>query len=263
MNNSLIAGAALAALTSASVMAADMPLKAPPTAAMYSWTGCYIGANVGGGWIDHSNTHGDPLPDPVTFQVSPLNIDTRGRGVIGGGQAGCNWQASPNFVAGVEGDFSWSGVRQHGSLAPVPSFPPGNFNFPFQGSVATATNSIHWLSTIRGRLGMAADRVLIYATGGVAFAEVNSSANVSFPTGNNNPGALTSTKTGWVAGAGLEYALTSNWILRGEYLFHRFDGDAFTAPNIGNGPPFGFRYTTGSINLNVARIGASYRFGGP
>ncbi len=260
MKKLLIAGVALTGLVAAPVQAADMPLKAPPVAALFNWTGCYLGANVGGGWTGQSHTHGDPLPDPATFQIAPIDIGTSGSGAVAGGQIGCNWQASSHFVLGIEADGSWSGVRASGAAGPIASFPGPGFEL---GSIATANNRFDWLSTVRGRLGMAADRALIYVTGGVAFAEINSSANESFVSGNNNPGVLTSTKTGWVVGAGLEYAMTSNWILRGEYLFHRFGGDVFVAPNIGNGAPFGVRYTTGQTNLNVARVGVSYKFGGP
>lgn len=126
-----LAGIALIALVAGPAMAADLPMRGPvytpppPAVVFYNWTGCYIGANVGGGWTHNSNTFGEPLPDPVAYGFAPINIGTNGSGVVAGGQAGCNWQAAPNFVVGIEGDFSWSGVKGEGTAGPIESVPPG------------------------------------------------------------------------------------------------------------------------------------------
>ncbi len=141
-------------------MAADLPVRGPvytppPAVAIYNWSGCYIGANVGGGWTSNSNTFGDPLPDPVTYGFVPMNIGTNGSGVVAGGQAGCNLQVASNFVVGIEGDLSWSGVKGEGTAGPIESIPPGA-GF-VAGSVATSTHKVAWVGTVRGRAGVAFD----------------------------------------------------------------------------------------------------------
>src|SRR6185369_10789168 len=90
-----IAAVAFAQLASA----ADLPRKAPaaPPPPVFSWTGFYIGAHFGGGWSSSSVT-GNPLPDPVSYGFVPINIDTDGSGVVGGGQIGYNWQVTPFFL---------------------------------------------------------------------------------------------------------------------------------------------------------------------
>ena len=261
-----LAGIALTALVAGPATAADLPVRGPvytppPAVALYNWSGCYIGANVGGGWTSNSNTFGDPLPDPVTYGFAPINIGTNGSGVVAGGQAGCNLQVASNFVVGIEGDLSWSGVKGEGTAGPIESIPAGA-GF-VAGSVATSTHKVAWLGTVRGRAGVAFDTLLIYMTAGVAWASLNTTADEVFLTGVSNPGSLDSSRIGWVGGVGLEYALTYNWIVRGEYLYHQFASDTFVGYRVPVLPTFGVQYTTSRTNLSVARIGLSYKFGSP
>ena len=266
MKKFLLAAAVLTALTVGSAMAADLPMRAPaytpppPVTAIYSWTGCYIGANVGGGWTSNSNTFGDPLPSPAARGFVPINVGTNGSGVVAGGQAGCNLQVAPNFVVGIEGDFSWSGVKGEGTVGPIESILPGEPFVP--DSLATSTQKVAWVGTVRGRAGVAFDRLLVYITAGVAFANLKTTADEVFP-GVSNPGSLDANRIGWVGGVGLEYAVTYNWIVRGEYLYHQFASDTFVGYRVPVLPTFGIEYTTSRTNLNVARLAVSYKFGDP
>ncbi|HEX5242426.1 MAG TPA: outer membrane beta-barrel protein [Tepidisphaeraceae bacterium] len=122
----------------------------------------------------------------------------------------------------------------------------------------------HFLGGLFARLvdGVAHDGDLVYVTGGAAWARIATTADEVFLTGVNNPGTLTSTKTGWVFGGGLEYAMTANWIVRGEYLHHQFSGDVFVGPRVPTLPTFSVQYVTNRTNVSVARVGLSYKFGG-
>ena len=267
MKKLLLAGISLTALVAGPAMAADLPVRAPaympppPAVVYYNWSGCYIGANVGGGWTK-SNTYGNPLPDPVAYGFVPMDVSTNGSGVVAGGQAGCNLQVASNFVVGIEGDISWSGVKGEGTVGPIESIPAGQNYVP--GSFATSTQEVMWLGTVRGRAGVVFDRLMVYMTGGVAFAGIKTTADEVFPvTGVSNPGSLDANRIGWVGGVGLEYAVTYNWIVRGEYLYHQFASDTFVGNRVPVLPTFGVEYSTGRTNLSVARLALSYKFGDP
>lgn len=182
--------------TAANADGARSSIKDGPYERPFSWTGFYVGGHIGGGWTSGSNIIGDPLPSPVAYGFVQKSIDTDGRGAVGGGQIGYNWQVAPTVVLGLEADFSWSGVRGSGRVGPIESIPPGASYVP--GSFATASQDVDWLGSIRGRLGYASGRSLVYATGGVAWAHVKYAADEVFLTGVSNPGSLSTTKTGWV-----------------------------------------------------------------
>jgi outer membrane immunogenic protein len=228
--------------------------------APYDWTGFYIGLHAGGGW-GRGSVIGDPLPSPVTYGFVQQNIPVNGSGGVAGGQVGYNWQVSPAFLLGVEADASWSGIRGTGAVGPIQSIPPGAVYVP--GSIASASRNIDWLGTVRGRVGYTSGRFLGYATGGIAWAGVKDAADEAFLTGVNNPGSSSSTKTGWVVGGGLEYAVTNNWILRGEYLHYDLTGDSFIGARVPVLPTFGVLYTYDRTRLDVVRVGIDYKFGGP
>ena len=115
MKRLLIAGAALAALIGTPALAADMAFKAPPPAApVWSWTGFYLGANVGGAWANHSTfTMSDPLQ---AFIFAPFSFSTNSpSSAIGGVHGGYNYQVGPSWLVGLEADFSWTGLKLTGN----------------------------------------------------------------------------------------------------------------------------------------------------
>jgi outer membrane immunogenic protein len=127
---------------------------APP---VYDWTGCYLGLE-GGGAEGHSQHVAATPPSPADAGL-PLTNNFDMTGGLMGGTAGCNYQAGP-IVFGGENDFSWINLR--GSENEIPPFNPN----------ATASTSEKWLDTMRGRVGLARDRFLVYGTAGVAFSNV-------------------------------------------------------------------------------------------
>ncbi len=233
MRKLFLATAALTALWS-SAFAADMPLKAPPPppAPPFSWTGFYIGGELGGAW---ANGH-------VTDSLFGLNASTSHSGWLGGGVVGYNYQIN-NFVLGIEGDFDATSLKATGNGVFVPGV-----------GTLQASAKTDWISTVTGRVGLAADRALFYVKGGGGW--VGNTASIT----NLNTGAAVSasnTNNGWLLGGGLEYAFAaSNWSgkLEFDYLGLRswswnsvvFPGDTFTA----------------SRNISMLKAGLNYRFGG-
>jgi outer membrane immunogenic protein len=140
-------------------------------------------------------------------------------------------------VLGVEGDFSWTNIKNKGT-----------------DSVGDALNTnVPWTSTVTGRVGAAFDRLLLYGKGGVAFAEDQSSLT-------NLAGSSASTsfmRTGWTAGAGLEYALDSNWSAKIEYDYLGFGSKALDF-----GTPLALT-SNSTLNVQEIKAGINFRFGGP
>jgi len=284
----LLAGMiALFAFASANVArAADMPVKAPPAPApAYSWTGFYVGGNVGYGWQDPAVTFtgNDPVAGCIltgscivgATAVGPISYNLKG--MTGGLQAGYNWQVGPRWVLGAETDFNGSGVRGGGNNV-------SNFSSSTVQTI-TANQNINWFGTVRARLGwLATDGLMLYGTGGFAYAGVNE--NVTYATSNpgNNftsapfgvqcgpanstcmSGSSTRTAIGWTLGAGAEYAVTQNVSLKAEYLYVSLGGDSFNVVALSAAPLLGapiassFRASYGNVDFQIARFGLNYKF---
>jgi outer membrane immunogenic protein len=242
MKSSLFAGVSLGVVAlAAGAQAADLPArpayKAPalPPAA-WSWSGFYVGANVGAVF-----DQGSIADDPSSF-VPWLNGATHSNnsaGVIGGLEAGYNWQWT-NFVLGIEADISGSSLNHSESFA-----------VPFGGPAPDTYNSkLTWLGTVRGRVGWAFDRVLVFGTGGVAFAGLKDGiVDTFFPFAPTTD----SVATGWAAGGGIEYALADHWTVKAEYL-HVGLPDR-TAIDVASGYAFKFK-----DSLDIGRVGINYKF---
>jgi outer membrane immunogenic protein len=234
----IVGGLALAAgasLTLSAASAADLPpppMSAPvaPVAyapAVYNWSGFYIGAHAGGGFAN--SNWSDPAGGTNTVKSS---------GFLGGGQVGANIQFNA-VVLGVEGDFSWLGMKGSGSDS------AGN----------TINSNVDWTSTVTGRVGVAFDRLLVYGKGGVAFAREQTGFSDVFGNGASD----TVTRTGWTAGAGLEYGLTKNWSARVEYDYLGFGSQAMNFSTVAVPA-----YTpNASLNVQEIKAGLNFRFGGP
>src|SRR5882672_11121274 len=173
--SSLLASTALSttvAVVSGAAMGADLrlPTKAPrpvvPTP--FSWTGCYIGGNVGGATARIRQQ----VDIPGVIVVDGNGDDS---GTIGGGQIGCNWQYPSNWVFGIEGDVNFMNLKRSRSF----SFTPRGG----EETVGALAARLQWLTTVRGRLGFAWDRSLLYATGGLAVGGVKSSVSASWDNG--------------------------------------------------------------------------------
>lgn len=279
-----IATAAFAAMTASSVAsAADMApryTKAPPVMVeVWNWTGFYIGGNVGYSWgreatdgtlagtqnVSVFRTAGPTLITSVTTALSaPLTGRGNMDGIVGGGQVGYNWQQS-KWVFGLEADFQGTNERATADVCTVAGCPLGS-------SVFTANYKLDWFGTVRGRAGfLATDRVLLYATGGLAYGHLSANAPLV-------PLSWGSTRAGWTVGAGAEAAINSNWSVKIEYLYMdlgNFGGNSASATvvtNALNTPGQGFNTVTtttlaSAFNTrftdNIVRVGVNYRWGGP
>jgi outer membrane immunogenic protein len=190
----LLATSGLIALTAAPALAADMsvPFAAPPVPAL-SWTGFYLGANVG---LLGSNFSITDAAAASTFNLINSNA------LMGGGQIGYNFQAG-TFVFGVEFDGDGTSLKLHTTFLGTPG-----------GSVLQGSATTPWVTTLAGRLGLAAGPWLFYGKGGAGWVD-NRFVFTDLTTGLS--ATTTNTNTGWLAGAGVEYAIVPNWTVKFEY----------------------------------------------
>jgi outer membrane immunogenic protein len=255
---SLLASAAALAIVTSSASAADLPAQtAPPppidSVPLFTWTGFYVGVNAGWGWRNGDNetvflSPGAGTPGLAGTLNFPGGDDG---GFTGGGQIGYNYQMG-SFVLGVETDIQWADTGNDSGVVFIPAtgfvgtFVPGEFR----------SNAPDWFGTLRARVGVAIDRVLIYGTGGLAYTEDN---------------------TGWVLGGGVEWALPTNWNMFGtsavtfglEGLWLNIDRDNDFAGPIGTFTPVGlpqvavFAPRTGNNDneFGVVRAKLNFKFG--
>ncbi len=254
--------ASLLALTLATgASAADLPRKsvAPAFAPVpaFSWTGFYLGVNGGysatqfdrSAAMNPAFVGGPPLVNATnTLGTRSIKAD----GFTGGVQGGYNYQIN-SFVVGLEGDFNFVDAKK--SISPE-GFTPGFL-------VLSSTSKVEWLATIRGRLGLAFDRFLVYGTGGVAFASVKVTDQIDFrPNGAPSlgaPGASSNTRTGYALGGGVEYAFTNNWTVKAEYLYVDLGKTNYSHGAV-TGVPTSNVELSNKTKLNIARIGVNYKF---
>jgi outer membrane immunogenic protein len=230
----LLLGTAMSIAVVGGASAADLYTKAPPP---FSWTGCYLGGQVGYAWgrdFDSEVATATGLPSGFT----PANAATP-TGFKGGGYLGCNYQTGA-FVFGVEGDVEGANVK--GSTTFTNTGTPADF-------YETKINSE---ASIRGRIGYAVDRALLYVTGGVAFAHVNEHDVVGATPTVFSDNATT--KSGWTVGGGIDYAFTGHWIGRIEYRYADF-GTFSYVPTVF--PAFTENH---KLTENVIRAGLAYKF---
>jgi outer membrane immunogenic protein len=260
----IIALFALASVNAA--RAADMPVKAPAAAvaSAYSWTGFYIGGDVGGAWTTDPATW-TPLPlgpfPPITnFGENAISASNGGSGFLGALHAGYNWQFAPTWVTGIEGDWSWT--KAGGSFTqPWTVFGTGAATPA--GDQTAMSSTLDWMASLRARFGyLIQPNFLVYGTGGVAWARIDYAASAINGGGGftyTPTAAFSSTSTGYAVGGGLEWAMTNHWLLRGEYLFYQFGAQSALVSSV-NFPGKPSNFAWGTTNVNVGRIGLSYKF---
>jgi opacity protein-like surface antigen len=202
-------------VTSAKTTTASVP--------SFSWTGCYLGGHLGGGYGDKqwSNARGFELSNSMPlFGDSPFFSDQHVSGFLAGGQAGCKLQLAPKWVIGFEGEFS--GAEMIGFQQLVPS---AIVNAVEVGLPTTLRTKTDWVASATGNLGYAFDRLLLYGKVGAAWARDKYSMTVDsggLPGINPADFEAQETRTGWTAGAGIEYAFWKNLSARLEYDFYNF-----------------------------------------
>ena len=214
--------------------AADMKVKAPaapPPPPPFSWNGFYIGGELGGAWSNGT----------VTDSLFGLSASTSHAGWLAGGVVGYNYQTS-NIVFGVEGDFDWTSISATGNGVLTPL------------GLLQASAKTDWVSSLAGRIGIAADRALFYVKGGGAWVG-NSASITNLTTGAS--ASASNTNNGWLLGGGLEWAFaSSNWSAKFEYDYinrRSWSWNSVLLP----GETF-----TANRNISEFKIGLNYRFGG-
>lgn len=270
--------------------AADLPVKAPPAPAIYNWSGFYAGGTFGYGWRDNRATtfaQADPLVTAVTCggvlggTCAPPASSGLSGGVFGI-QAGYNWQFASRWLLGFETDINFTSISGSATSAP--------YRIALVDAQNNVDQNIDWFGTVRARLGfLATDRLLVYGTGGFAYAQVREGTTLTALTEqganglgsafgcqaatNSAPtcfvGSSSRTATGWTAGGGLEYALWDNFSLKAEYLYVNLGRGSVNVVALDNSV-FGPGITKASFtaafdrpDLNIVRVGFNYKFGAP
>ncbi|HLX17378.1 MAG TPA: outer membrane beta-barrel protein, partial [Bradyrhizobium sp.] len=286
----LLASASFLVLSSASVLAADLPLKAAPIIApVYTWTGFYIGVHGGGGAMNDSNTSsfGSSSQVPTNFlgtsSVGNESIGSggnnafHGTGGLAGGQLGYNYQIT-NVVFGIEGEGYWSGMK--GTFDRSTNF----FGDPPLSGILSRTDLVHLQTqnkydfTIAGRMGIAFDRTLVYGKAGWAWGKFDAFSSVSdntfapvfaTPTSSLDTASWGGTLNGPLFGLGIEYLITNNWTAKLEYNYIVYGTRSFAtlscssstgSPStcVGNGQSSG--NTPLGADKQIFKFGVNYKF---
>jgi outer membrane immunogenic protein len=239
MTEKFITGMAAAAFAAASLsaQAADMPIKPKPPET-FNWGGCYLGGSLGYAWGRDFDT--ETVTATGLLSGSSPTDSANANGVKLGGYLGCNWQMGGSWVMGAEGDGEWANLR-------------GTTTFPNTGPPSDFYDThIDDQSSIRGRLSYLLEpRLILYATGGVAFASIKEH-DVLAATGAFTDNSAT--RNGWTLGAGLDYALTDRWIGRVEYRYANFGTFSY------NTAVFGAVTESHKTTENAFRLGLAYKF---
>jgi outer membrane immunogenic protein len=246
MKRAVIAAFALLAFALGTRLAgaADLPVGPAPAAPYlpppFTWTGFYLGGNIGGAWAQ------DGWSDSL-FGLTWNNSTNNGR-FIGGGEAGFNYQMG-YFVIGVEGDFDW--VANHNNSTTVV--------IPTSANAVQVVSNDSWISTLAARFAFAADRWLIYAkagggwVGNNGFTVTNLTTGQSLTTSSNAVG-------GWLAGAGVEWAITPNWTVKAEYDYLGLGSRTITVSGTVIPALAGDTFTSGNRNVQMVKVGFNYLF---
>ena len=250
-------GSTSAALNTQSVNASiNWILTSSPASQKYSatsdaaplpiWTGLYLGTNLGAGWgaTGHvgNNWYADGGNGGFTNSLTAAGA---GGGLIGGAQLGYNYSLTPLFVVGAETDLQGSSMGSAGGSYIGPAL---NINRGVAGYVPGRLSggaSIPFFGTVRARAGITpTPSLLLYGTGGFAYANVQNPAGAEL-------------QTGWAAGAGAEWMFMPNWSAKAEYLYIDVSGS-----NTGTGNPLNVsvKNTGGDTPWNMMRAGVNYHF---
>ena len=266
---SFLTAIATVAVISAPAIAADMrmPMKAAPApvALPFNWSGLYIGGFVGGAASEGNASSTQPCAVGICYNTalatSVTNNYNLNSSFIGGGTIGYNWQpVGSQFVFGLEGEVGYLSLKRSVIDAnAIAAFGPASTN----GFDTTRIGD--WYGVIAGRLGVAFDRVLLYAKGGVAFVEKSYDYTDTCVAG-PACGALTlslgrsETDVTWAAGGGIEWAFAPKWSVKGEYLYlatrETYASGGTTAP----APGVAVANSHTDPGVHTGKLGINYRF---
>ncbi len=255
----LLSAIAIAGIGSAS--AADMAVKARLASIDpgYNWSGFYTGVNAGYGRGERAGditafSTGLGIPGAVGAGTIPSFFNLRPEGALGGLQAGYNWQ-SGHWVLGVEADIQAADINRS---VVIPHAALG----PFVPTLSTASTDLDWFGMARGRAGYAWNEVLLYGTGGLAYGGVSDGATVARvppPPPGGGHGMTSSTRIGWAAGAGVEWAFRPAWSLKAEYM--HVDLGSTTTRMVFPVAPVNFIDYRFQHAYDIVRVGINYKWG--
>jgi opacity protein-like surface antigen len=225
--------------------------KAQPRAAKaYDWTGVYGGFDGGYGWAESSGI----LTDATANPLDPYNLGVRGP--FAGALVGGNYQFN-HFVVGAEADFQWGNLAANSQADSSYTTPAGSL----PGGPFAISTTIKEFDSVRGRLGYAFDRFLIYGTGGWAWGNATTGyallGQLPFGVPGVSPGIFVNNadRSGWTAGAGLDYAFSKNVFGRIEYRYTDLGTTSFLSAPTNSGE------SGNKVTMNDIRVGIAYKFG--
>jgi outer membrane immunogenic protein len=269
ITRSLCAAVAVTVMAGSAASAADLGArpytKAPALARVYDWSGFYLGANVGYGWgRSDTNTVLDQTSnwaaEAVPFQNTLIALSNQRispKGVVGGLQAGYNWQAGA-WVFGLEADINGSDINGRTSVTGP--------NAPVVSRAFNESIRNDWFATVRPRVGYAIDNTLLYVTGGLAVGNVKGSWDLTSSNTYNKTGAANTVNAGWTVGAGVEHGFAPRWTVKAEYLYTDLGSVSYISnyvPGSSFAPP-GANYReliSQNLTFHTVRIGLNYKFG--
>jgi outer membrane immunogenic protein len=244
----LLSASALCAGLCQGAFAADLGVRAaPPPAPVViapTWTGFYVGGNVGAGWAKNDTSVAGVLPGTVLGTAVPFSIPLTSQtmtGFIGGVQGGYNYQFG-TFVIGVEADGDWGNVN---GTAPCLV-------------VVSCTSKVKSLVDVGGRAGVVVDKALVYIKGGGAWASTNFNAAVSIA-GLNAAQNINTSRSGAFLGTGIEYAFMPNWTAKVEYDYYDF-GTKTVGTSIAAAGIVLPLSATSKLTEQTVKFGVNYKF---
>ena len=280
-------------LLAGSAHAADLPVKAPPLPNVATWTGFYVGANVGGAWGDRNVGYtGNDIP--ATNRLTAIStfsgnqpVPSHGvalRGATGGLEAGYNQHIGAAWLVGVAADVNYASIKGSGSGSSVLAT-LGAGGPVLLTQTITAEQKVDWWGTVRARLGfLPADNLLLYATGGLAYGHVERSSTYRFdgpfgtvagslggvsylcatPGVTCFSGSRADTQIGWTLGAGGEWRWSGRWSAKVEYLYVNLGSASVDASALALFTPgtraSSYNAAFGATDFHIVRVGMNYRF---
>jgi outer membrane immunogenic protein len=243
---------------------AQMPMVMPA----YTWSGWYLGANLGGGFgTDPVHITGNTafgagsLAAGQAAGIIPTHLADNPSGMEAGLTLGYNFNVAPNWLLGLETDFQWSGINDSQAVTqgPIPALGFVQFN-------TSAQQRLDWFGTARGRIGFAVSPpLMLYGTGGLAYGheQVSTAVQSTACAGFCGTSSTGSVKVGWAAGAGWEWMINPNISVKGEYLYMDLGSTTQAYGDFAGRFPGALIATKTSLNDNIFRMGLNYHFNPP
>jgi len=246
-----------------SAVAADMApsySKAPllPAPVAYSWSGCYIGGNIGGGWERTRQTQVAKVDGSFVGLNNDFGSST-GSDFVGGGQIGCDYQFASNWVIGIQGMYDYGRISSSNT---VPTAFAGASVGSFQ-----SVDRVRDMWTVTGRVGyLFTPQLLGYVKGGGAWTRVDQAINGAVPVFFNSENAFGVNRSGWTVGGGLEWMFAPGWSVFGEFNYMDFGSRNVSfvkAPGTVVGDVADVVRTRLEVEQFLVGVNYKFNFGGP